>query len=824
MSPVPARPRGRQVNALQALALLLAFVVMAAVGGLLTAGLVMPAVATTSTLTDTSVRLFDELPDELEQVPLSEKSVILAADGTLLATFYNQNRIVVPLNQISIHMQNAVIATEDRRFYEHGGVDLQGITRAAMRTITTDETEGGSTLTQQYVKNALIQAALTADTPEARAAAIDAARESEGIEGYARKLREAKTAVSLEERMTKEQILEAYLNISQFGLSVYGVEAAAQYFFSTSAANLTYLQAATIAGITKAPSEFDPVRNPEGSQARRDIVLGLMLREGFITQEEHDAGVATPIGATLAISNAKLGCVEANAVFNAGYFCDYVTKIIRNDPAFGATPEERGRLLFNGGLTITTTLVPGLQQAADEEVKNGIPVLDPSGVASAISVVEPGTGKVVAMAQNRIYNSAEVVGPGETAVNYNTDKLYGSSGGFHPGSTFKPFTLVQWLKEGHSLNEVIDARKMEYPMREFNSPACGAIFNGQPNYKFGNAEGPAGVMSALQATRNSVNSGYIRMASELDLCGIFDTAASLGVHKADGNPVDVVPSNVLGSTEIAPLTMAAAFAAFAANGVFCEPIAITSVVDTNGAQLPVPQANCRQALSPEIAAAMNFALSGVWNGTASDVAPPPGRPSAGKTGTTSHNEYTWFVGYTPQLSGAVWVGFPDAMRPVQNMTINGRWVRNAYGSTIAAPTWSRFMTRALAGAPAVPFATARSAQIEGVQVRVPEVSGRTEAEAQAALANVGFQARTDPNPVFSGAPAGTVAGTNPAGGGSATRGSVVTILMSAGPDPATVTQTENSGGGGGGDGEGRGNTGGGRGGGNGGGNGRDGDG
>ncbi|MBX9245783.1 penicillin-binding protein, partial [Actinotalea ferrariae] len=797
VSPVPARPRGRQVNALQALALLLAFFLMAGVGGLLTAGLVMPAVATTSTLTDTGVRLFDELPSELEQVPLSEKSVILAADGTLLATFYSQNRIVVPLDQISIHMQHAVIATEDRRFYDHGGVDLQGIARAAMKTLTTEDKEGGSTLTQQYVKNALIQAALTADTPEARAAAIDAARESEGMEGIARKLREAKTALALEERMTKDEILEAYLNISQFGLSVYGVEAAAQYFFSTSAANLNYLQAATIAGITQAPGDFDPVRNPEAAQGRRDTVLGLMLREEFITQEEHDAGVATPIAATLAVSNAKLGCVEANAVFNAGYFCDFVTKIIANDPAFGETMEERTRLLLTGGLTITTTLVPGLQQAADEEVKNGIPVLDPSGVASAISVVEPGTGKVVAMAQNRIFNSAEVVGPGETAVNYNTDKVYGSSNGFHPGSTFKPFTLVQWLKEGHSLNEVIDARKMEYAMRDFNSPACGAIFTGQANYKFGNAEGPAGVMSALDATRKSVNSGYIRMASELDLCGIFDTAASLGVHKADGNPVDVVPSNVLGSTEIAPLTMAAAFAAFAANGIFCEPVAITSVVDTHGAQLPVPQPNCRQAISPEIAAAMNFALSGVWNGTASDVNPPPGRPSAGKTGTTSHNEYTWFVGYTPQLASAVWVGFPDAMRPVQDMTINGRWVRNAFGSTIAAPTWSRFMTRALDGVPAVPFPAPNSRQVQGAQVRVPDVAFRTEAEAQAALANVGFEVRTDPTPVFSPAPAGSVAGTSPAAGSSAARGSVVTIQLSAGPDPAGVQQTSSFGRGGG---------------------------
>ena len=243
MSSVPARSRqGRQVNAIQALSLLVAFLLVAGLGGVLSAGLVMPVVAATGTVTDTSVRLFNELPSELEQVVLPEKSRILAADGTLLATFFQQNRIVVGSDQISQNMKNAVIATEDRRFYEHSGVDLPGMGRALMRNLTQGQTEGASTLTQQYVKNALIQAALTAETEEERAAAIEAAREADGIEGIARKLREAKTAITLEERMTKDEILVAYLNIAQFGLSVYGVEAASQYFFSIPASELNYLQ------------------------------------------------------------------------------------------------------------------------------------------------------------------------------------------------------------------------------------------------------------------------------------------------------------------------------------------------------------------------------------------------------------------------------------------------------------------------------------------------------------------------------------------------------------------------------------------------------
>ncbi|QTE29225.1 penicillin-binding protein [Pengzhenrongella sicca] len=792
----PARTPGRQVNLIQALALLLAFLLMAGIGGVLSAGLLIPAVAGASVIAGATTTVFQDLPTELAEVPLSQKSTVLANDGTtVLATFYLENRIVVPLEQISPIMQAAVVATEDKRFYTHGGIDPTGMLRAAAKNALTSDTEGASTLTQQYVKNVLIEAAARETDDATRAAGIAAAREAEGTAGISRKLREAKLAIALEQKYTKDEILSRYLNIAQFGASVYGVEAAAQFYFSKHASELNYLDAATLAGVTQSPTRWDPVVNPEQSTTRRNVVLGLMLDQALITQAEYDAGIATPVlpvaeGGYLNIQATGLGCMTANAVASSGYFCDYVTKVISQNPAFGETEEVRKALLYRGGLTITTTLDPRMQQIADEQVKGGIPVDDPSGVASAISVVEPGTGKILAMAQNRIYNNTSTAGPRETAVNYNTDSAYGSSKGFPPGSTFKPFTLVEWLKEGHSLNEVIDATRLQYNLREFNTTSCGVNLGAQ-QYKFGNAEGKGSIMSVLNATKNSVNSGYIKMASELNLCAIFEGATSLGVHQPNGEPYPVLASNVLGSSNVAPLTMAAAFAAFAANGNFCEPVAITKVVDATGAELPVPSSNCRQALEPRIAAAMNFALGHVFEGTGADVGELD-RPSAGKTGTTSHNEHTWFVGYTPQLSTAVWVGFSEGTIPVQSMTINGKYVRNAYGSTIAGPTWKRFMNAASEGMPVVDFSAPTTLEVDGDKIAVASVVGQSEDAARANLKAQGFNVKTSETPAASSAPAGTVAATSPAAGTRVAKGSVVTLTISSGPgDPAAAAPASN---------------------------------
>lgn len=805
--PSVRRARSRQVNAVQAGGLLAAFVGVSVVGGLLASGMVMPAVAGTSALTNASVGLFDELPGALEPQPLSEKSVILAADGTKLAEVYDQNRIVVPLAEISIPMQRAVIDTEDKRFYEHGGVDLHGMARALIKNAVSDEVEGASTLTQQYIKNTLVQAAESIEDGTERAKALAAAKGTDGSSGYARKLREAKLAVTLEQRMTKAQILEGYLNVAQFGVSVYGVEAAAQLYFSVSAKDLTYLQAATIAGVTNSPTAYDPLRNPKKSEQRRNIVLDRMLEHGDITKAEYDQGVATPLPDTLVPGQAKIGCTTADAaVPGSSYFCDYVLKIMASNPVFGEDKKTRKDLLYKGGLTIHTTLDPGKQALANQAVMTRIPPADASGAAIAMSVVEPGTGKVLAMAQDTIYDTSPTPPPGHTAVNYNAGKAFGGSSGFEPGSTFKPFTLLEWLKEGRSLKDIVDGTPKTWKLNVFHG-SCPEVMAAGKDWKLKNSEGGAGFMTVLDATKDSVNNAYADMASQLDMCGIFQGAQELGVFQGNGDPLQMYPSSVIGAAnDVTPLSMATAFAAFSADGMLCSPIAITAIEDTDGNPVPVPDAGCHQAITSELAAGVTYGLSQVWKGTGSKMEKlPDGRPASGKTGTTTLNEHTWFVGYTKQMSTAVWVGDPNARRSMNKQTINGKYFKNGpYGASIAGPAWSDFMIPASAGMPIVGFTQPPAAMIKGVQVSVPDIAGLSVDAAKNKLKDAKLNAQVSDGQVPSQYPAGTVAGSEPGAGTKVDRGTAIQILVSSGvPVAAPATpgggaQTPGQGGGSGG--------------------------
>jgi membrane peptidoglycan carboxypeptidase len=704
------RPRGRQINAYQLIALLLAFVLVSGVGGVLAAGLVVPLAAGANTATDSVVQVFDELPEDLEPGPLAELSRVYANDGTTqLATFYTENRIVVPLDQVSPYMQNAVVAIEDKRFWQHGGVDLEGIPRAAVNNALDRPTQGASTLTQQYVKNVLIEKAVREDD----SMGIWEARE----DSLGRKAREVKLAVSLEKRMPKEEILQGYLNIAQFGTSVYGVETAAQHYFSKSAKDLTAVEAATIAGVTKAPSTYDPTRNPEAAQSRRNTVLNTMYAQGYITKEEYDTGRATPIAETLNVKPVQVGCQGAGG---AAFFCDYVTKVITTDPVFGETPEERQALLYRGGLDIYTTLDPAMQTAAEQQAAAAVPPSDPSGIEDAIVSVEPGTGKILAMAQNRPYDPNQEPAPGTTAVNYSVDEAHGASKGFSPGSTWKAFVLAEWIKSGRSLNQGVNANSRSWNNSDFDF--CGArVRNESKPWRPGNSDGidNKGTISVLQATYNSINTAYVSMESQLRLCDIKATAEAIGYRPSMTSQketgVEMFPSMVIGTQNSSPLQMAAAYATFASGGTYCDPIAITRVVGADGTELPVPSANCNPAaLDPNVANTVTFALQHVMTDGSGKKAQLEGRPSAGKTGTANLNKHTWFIGYTPQVTTAVWIGNAESDVEMRDgFTINGVSRRWWFGSDLAAPTWKAYMDQALAGKPVVEFAPPDQGRVNG---------------------------------------------------------------------------------------------------------------
>ena len=761
------------------LVLLAALLATSVVAGLIGAGLLMPAVGATGAVARGGLNFFDSLPTELEQSPLAQQSRILAADGSTIATFYDENRIMVPLSSVAPLMRKAIVAVEDARFYQHGGVDPKGLARAFVNNSSGGTTQGASTLTQQYVKLTLQENALANGDQQGAIAAVR--------KDYARKVQELKYAVTLEKKVDKDKILEGYLNIAYFGDGAYGVEAAARHYFGTTAKQLTLPQSALLAGLVQSPSRYDPRRNVAAATNRRDTVLGRMLSTGGITQAQFDQAKATKI--TLNLSQIGNGCETSQYA----YFCDYVYRSLLDDKRFGGTPAAARKLIFRGGLTVRTTLDPRIQAAAQKAVDRGVPRTDPSHLGSASVVVEPGTGKVLAMAQNRIFGRGNK--RGYTQINWSVDNAYGGSLGFQSGSTFKAFTLAAALQQGRALNSVIYAPPDGTPFYGSDFKTCQkgyvAALNVDP-YKPYNAEkNESGKLTLLKATEDSVNTAYIKLSSEVGLCEVRDVAENLGVHLAkargDGSTnIQPIGSLTLGPFNIAPLTMAEAYATFASGGVHCDAMAVTQVTGLNRKPIITPQPKCEQALDPDVANGVTAALGKVLtDGTAKGRG--IGRPAAGKTGTTNDSVQSWFIGYTPQLATAVWVGRPEAQTPMRHITVNGQYFQDVYGASIAAPIWQDLMSAASAGLPPQNFGQTSAKVLNGEQVQIPSVSGLTIAQASDTLTSAGFGVKVGPAKP-SAYPAGTVAYSTPGGGASVAKGTEVTIYPSTGQPAAAPPQ------------------------------------
>src|SRR5674476_699931 len=762
------------------MSLLGALVATSVVLGLLGAGLMMPSVAAMGAAARKGVSIFDSLPGEFTQNPLSQQSRILASDGSLIATPYDENRIIVPLAQVAPVMRQAQIAIEDSRFYEHGGVDPQGVGRALISNLRGGSTQGASTLTQQYVKITLQENALrNQDTKAAQAATA---------RSYTRKLQELNYAVTLEKTETKVLILQGYLNPLYYGGQAYGVEAAARHFFGVKASQLNLPQAATLAGLVQAPSSTDPIRNPAKALTRRNVVLDRMHTLKLIT----DAAWQSARKSKMVIHT--LPAQNSCALSPYPYFCNYIKEWLLQLPTLGATRAERSRRINQGGLIIQTTLNPKIQAAAQQELVAKVPVGNPNDIGAAAAVIEPGTGNVLAIAQNTTY--ALQKSPGKTSVNWAVDSKYGGSGGFAFGSTAKMFAVAEALQSGMPIDSTVIARPADathaavfFPSDYPPGDKC-AVPRGQA-WSVHNDEGTRnGALSLTDAT------AFAGLVAKLGACTVRDMMTNLGLHQGTGNPIQTYPSPItLGSDSVSPLTLASSYAAIASGGKYCVPSPVLTIATSDKKLLPMPKGQCRKALSPEVANGVSQLLEAVitkGTGFGNDLA--GGGPVAGKTGTAGNSlpsggtAQSWFVGYTPQLTTAVWVGTPYAPNNtgnMQNLTLgNTTYPGEVYGATIAAPIWKQIMDRASAGMPFLDFGNPSTQVQSGDMVPIPNVAGMTVADATAALAAAGFQPVVG-STMASSYPVGQVAGTQPAA--QALRGTTVVIVTSAGNAPPAPT-------------------------------------
>ncbi|MGA1502524.1 MAG: transglycosylase domain-containing protein [Candidatus Nanopelagicales bacterium] len=676
--------RSRPMAALGRLGL---FALVTLVAGAVAAAMVLPVAAATGLLTRGAIDSFESLPSQLDAPDLPERSVILASDGSVMATIYYQNRVEVPLAAVSPIMRQAIVAVEDARFLEHPGIDLRGTMRAIVANSTqSGSTQGGSTITQQYVKNLLIASATNEEELEAARARTPS-----------RKLREIRYALALERRYTKDEILERYLNIVYFGAGAYGVEAASRRYFSKPAAELDLVESATLAGIVQQPTAFDPTRNPDLAEKRRNLVLGEMAEAGFITPVQASAAARVDMEDILDPSIQPNGCTSSYAP----YFCDFVIRMIKADPAFGETLVEREALLRRGGLTIRTTLDPDVQYAAMKSVTSYIPSKDPSQRAAAITLVEPGTGNVIAMAQNRDWG---LKGRGKTTYNYNVDQAFGGTIGMQAGSTFKVFTLAAALEQGFSPTEGVDAPNPK-TFENFVNCTDGTPFEPVTVRN----SGSAGFLNMFQATAFSTNTYFVTLAERFGLCRQAEIAEEMGVRLATGDPLLRVPTFSLGTMEVTPLSMAGAYAAFANHGTYCAPRVVLEIKDRYGNGISVPDPRCREVLSRNVADAVTGVLTSVidgpFNGRTGAAMSLPDRPAAGKTGSTNDNAAIWFAGFTPQVAAAIWVGDPRGgfAYPMTDVTINGQYYSYVTGGQIPGPIWRETMIAAHANLAPKPF-------------------------------------------------------------------------------------------------------------------------
>ncbi len=754
---------------------LLGFVGLSVVSGVLVAAAVTPAVAISGLTANSTLGVFNDLPSFLELGELSQRSTIYAKDSAnkdvALASFYAQDRIEKGWDEISQFLKDAATSGEDPRFYEHGAIDLMGTLRALVANVIGSDVQGGSSITQQYVKNVLVQKAEGISDPVERQKAYDEATATT----LERKLKEMKLAIGVEQKYSKKDILNGYLNISHFGGRIYGVEAAAEYYYSKTASTVSIAEAASLIAMVQNPNymRIDDPDNLENNKGRRDYIINRMAELGKITPAEQKEALATPI--TPKITSAATGC--AAAPYGAAFFCDYITWVIKNDKAFGATEDERWAAFERGGWKIYSTLDIELQKSTDENVTTYMPAVpDRGNLAAASDSIQVGTGRILSMSQSRKFsNDPDVVAqsPEYTSVNYSTDRDYGGSSGFQPGSTYKIFTVAEWLKQGHGLGEMVDGRYKELDLSKFHD-SCSSPGGGMwASKNDGGEEGS--ILSVADAIRTSLNHAFFSMAMQLDLCEIRKTAEAFGVHRADGDPLTSNPAAIIGTNEVAPMSMAAAMAGVANDGLYCSPIAIDKIVDANGTEIEPPKSTCNQALAPDVDLGLIEGLRGpIRGGTASSSNPSDGIDHIGKTGSSDGYVHTWMLGASSKVATVVWVGNVEGLTQLSGTSVLGRT-----GSTVRHAIWRPIMLRAdqIYGGDDWPSPDGRF--LAGRNVAVPDVRGLSLADAQKLIESVNLSFENG-GVIDSDLPAGTVANASITPGEQVPTATIVKVYTSNG--------------------------------------------
>ena len=604
-------------------------------GGVLLAAAILPFAGAGGWVVNASTDTMNSNVQDISEnnsVPL--RSRITDRDGKTIAWVYNQNRTEVPSDKISQAMKDSIVAIEDRRFYQHKGVDIRGTMRAAAANVSSGGvSEGASTINQQYVKNYLWL--IEAENEDEAAQAIETS--------LPRKLREMKMAGDLDEKLTKDEILTRYLNLVSFGNSAFGVQAAAQTYFGVNAADLNDNQAAFLAGIVQSTSALNPYTNPEGAKQRRDAVLQARVNAGSLSQAKADELASKPLGVLKEPKVPANGCIGAGG---SGFFCDYVLEYLDKK---GISKDE----VAKGGYTIRTTLDAQAQKQAEQAARSKVSP-DQEGVSAATNYITPKDGKhqVVAMATSRKYGLSQ--DERESVL-----PLPHSLQGHGAGSVFKIFAAAAALEDGMGLNTnlAVPTRAEVEGMGAGGAPGC------PPNkYCVENAGSYKPNMTLKEALATSPNTPFIEMAEKLGMERITDIAIKLGLrsYKNEGSfdgkhsVEEYVKDNnlgsfVLGPTAVDPLELSNVAASLADHGRWCEPTPVLSVKDRNGKKVKMEKVDCEQAIDKKIADALANGLgSDVQQGTASASARAAGwsGPLSAKTGTTETSFSAAFLGFT----------------------------------------------------------------------------------------------------------------------------------------------------------------------------------